>query len=110
MGLFILKKIGGTNNFSVQFIKIVSLYKKIGHNINVLQQTACLVVKPIAVDNFASLFNYTPAGRILDSMMHLLLGQPGFNCLISFALVFSCMYIWVIIFVLHPFCIFIHMY
>ena len=39
-----LKKIVGSNNFSAQFIKIISHYKKIGCNINVLQQTACLVV------------------------------------------------------------------
>ena len=43
-----LKKIVGSNNFSTQFIKIISHYKKIGYNINVLQQTACLVVNPIA--------------------------------------------------------------
>ena len=34
------KKIDGCNNFSAQFIKINSHYKKIGYNINVLQQTA----------------------------------------------------------------------
>ena len=48
-----LKKIVGPNNFSAQFIKIISHFKKIGYNINVLQQTACLVVNPIAVGNFA---------------------------------------------------------
>ena len=41
-----LKKIVGFNNFSAQFIKIISHYKKIGYSINVLQQTACLVVNP----------------------------------------------------------------
>ena len=46
-----LKKI--SNNFSAQFIKIISHYKKIGYNINVLQQTTCLVVNPITVGNFA---------------------------------------------------------
>ena len=35
-----LKKIVGSNNFSAQFIKIISHYKKIGYNINVLQHTA----------------------------------------------------------------------
>ena len=44
-----MKRIVGSNIFSVQFIKIVSHYKKIGFNINVLQQTACLVVNPKAV-------------------------------------------------------------
>ena len=32
-----LKKIVGSNNFSAQFIKIISHYKKIGYNINALQ-------------------------------------------------------------------------
>ena len=32
-----LKRIVGSNNFSAQFIKIISHYKKIGYNINVLQ-------------------------------------------------------------------------
>ena len=64
-----LKKIVGSSNFSAQFIKIISHYKKIGYNINVLQQTACLVVNPITVGNFAFLFNCTPVGRTSDSMM-----------------------------------------
>ena len=58
-----LKKIDGSNNFSAQFIKIISHYKKIGYNINVLQQTAYFVVNPITVGNFAFLFNCTPVGR-----------------------------------------------
>ena len=48
---------------------VISHYKKIGYNINVLQQTACLVVNPITVGNFAFLFNCTPVGRTSDSMM-----------------------------------------
>ena len=48
-----LKKIVCSHNFSAQFIKIISHYKKICYNINVLQQTACLVVNPITVGNFA---------------------------------------------------------
>ena len=64
-----LKKIVGSNNFSAQFIKIISHYKKIGYNINVLQQTSCLVVNQIMVGNFAFLFNCTPVGRTSDSMM-----------------------------------------
>ena len=63
-----LKKIVGSNNFSAQFIRTISHYKKIGYNINVLQQTACLVVNPITVGNFTLLFNCTPVGRTSDSM------------------------------------------
>ena len=63
-----LKKIVGSNNFSAQFIEIISHYKKIGYNTNVLQQTTCLVINPITVGNFAFLFNCTPVGRTSDSM------------------------------------------
>ena len=64
-----LGKIVGSDNFSAQFVGIISHYKKIGYNINVLQQTACLVVNPITVGNFAFLFNCTLVGRTSDSMM-----------------------------------------
>ena len=42
----------------------ISHHKKIGYNINVLQQTACLVVSQITVGNF----NCTLVGRTSDSM------------------------------------------
>ena len=64
-----LNRIVGYNNFSAQLINIISHYKKIGYNINVLQQTACLVVNPIRVGNFAFLFNCTPVGRTSDSLI-----------------------------------------
>ena len=60
--------IAGSKNFSGQFIKTLSHYKKIGYGIHVLEQTACLVVNPTTVGNFAFLFNCTPAGRTSDSM------------------------------------------
>ena len=47
---------------------IISHYKKFGFNINILQQTVCLVVNPITVGSFAFLLNCTPIGRISDSM------------------------------------------
>ena len=40
--MYKLKKIVGSNNFSMQFIQIISHYKKIGFNINLFQQTAYL--------------------------------------------------------------------
>ena len=64
-----LKKIVGSKRFSAQFIKVISHYKNIGYNVNVLQQTAWLVVTPITVGNFAFLFNCMPVGRTSDSMM-----------------------------------------
>ena len=63
-----LKKIVDSYNFSAQFIKIISHYKKIGYNINVLQQTVCLVVNPIKVGNFAFLFNCIVGVKTSDSM------------------------------------------
>ena len=68
--VFKLKKIVGSYNFSAQLIKIISHYKKIGYNINVLQQTACLVVNPITVDNFAFLFNCTPFACFFPSCVY----------------------------------------
>ena len=52
--MYKLKMIVDSNNFSAQFIKIISHYKKNGYNINALQQTAGFVVNPITVGNFAS--------------------------------------------------------
>ena len=36
---------------------------------NDMQQTACLVVNPVTVDNFAALFIWTLAGLAWDLMM-----------------------------------------
>ena len=53
-------------DFPYHFKKIVVRYKKIGYNINVMRQTACLVVNPIKVNRFAYLFNCTTVGRTSD--------------------------------------------
>ena len=63
------KKIVGRADFSDQFKKIIVRYKRIGYNINIMRQSACLVFYPITVNNFAYLFNCTPVGRASDSMM-----------------------------------------
>ena len=49
--------------------KIITRYKRIGYNLNVMRQSACLVFNPIMVDNYAAFFNCTPVGRASDSMM-----------------------------------------
>ena len=54
---------------SDQFRKIIILHKCIGYNLNVIRQSACLVIKPITVDNFAALFNCTPVDRASDSLI-----------------------------------------
>ena len=62
------RKIIGKNDFPYHFKKIIVRYKKIGYNVDVLQQTACLVVNPIKVNSFAYLFNCTTVGRASDIM------------------------------------------
>ena len=44
-------------------------YKRIGYNLNVMRQSACLVFNLITVDGYAALFNCMPVDRALDSMM-----------------------------------------
>ena len=63
------KKIRGMTDFSDQFRKIIMCYKRIGYNLNVMRQSACLVINPITVDSYAALFNCTPVDRASDSMM-----------------------------------------
>ena len=63
--VYTFKKTVGRNDFSDQFRKIIIRYKRIGYNMNVMRQTACWVVNPITVNNFADLFNCTPASDLM---------------------------------------------
>ena len=59
-------------DFSDQFRKIIiryKRYKRIGYNLNVMRQSACLVINPIKVDGYAALFNRTPVDQASDSTM-----------------------------------------
>ena len=74
-------------DFSDQFRKFIMRYKRIGYNLNVMRQSACLVINPITVDGYAKLFNCTPVDRASDSMMaptisysFLLVGTGSFVC------------------------------
>ena len=53
--VYTFRKIIGKNDFPSHFKK--DNYKKIGFNIDVLRQTAYLVINPIKVNNFAYLFD-----------------------------------------------------
>ena len=44
---------------------------------NIMQQTACLVVNPIMVYNYGFLFNCMMVGQALDSMMAILIVCDG---------------------------------
>ena len=60
------RKIIGKNDFPYHFKKIIVCYKKIGYDIDVLRQTACLVVNLMKVNSFAYLFNCSTIGRDSD--------------------------------------------
>ena len=64
-----LKKYIGRNDFSFRFRKIITRYRRIGYNLNVMRQSACLVFNTIMVDNYAAFFNCAFVGRASDSMM-----------------------------------------
>ena len=51
------QKIIGRTDFSDQFRKIIMRHKRIGCDLNVMRQSACLIINPVTVDNFATLFN-----------------------------------------------------
>ena len=59
----------GMTDFSYQYRKIIMRCKRIGYNLNVMRQSACLVINPIKVDGYAALFNCTPVDRVSDSIM-----------------------------------------
>ena len=63
------KKIMDRTDFADQFRKIIIRHKRIGYDLNVMPESACLVINPITVDNFAALFNCTPVNRASDFMM-----------------------------------------
>ena len=61
------KRIVRKPNFNDQFKKIVKRYI-IGYNLDIMRQSACLVLKPITVYGYGFLFNCTTVGQASDSM------------------------------------------
>ena len=53
----------GRTDFSDQFRKLIIRHRRIGFDLNVMRQTACLVVNPITVGNFAALIAHRCIGR-----------------------------------------------
>ena len=62
------KRIVGEPIFSDQFKKIIKRYIRVGYNLDIMRQSACLVLNPITVYSYGFLFNYTTVGQALDSM------------------------------------------
>ena len=51
------KKIIGNSNFSKLFKRIVNRFKRAGYSLDIMRQTACLVLNPIMVEGYAALFS-----------------------------------------------------
>ena len=62
------KRIVEKPNFSDQFKKIVKRYIRVGYNLDIIRQSACLVLNPITVYGYGFLFNCTTVGQASDSM------------------------------------------
>ena len=56
----------GKPNFSDQFKKIIQSYKRVENNIEIMRQSACLVVDPITVDSYGFRFNCRNGGSGLQ--------------------------------------------
>ena len=56
-------------DFSDQFRKNIMRFKRIGYNLNIMRQSAWLVIIPNTVDGYVALFNCTPVDQVSDSMM-----------------------------------------
>ena len=62
------KQIVGKPNFSDQFKKIVKRYIRVGYNLDIMRQSACLILNPITVYRYGFLFNCTAVCKTSDSM------------------------------------------
>ena len=58
----------GKPNFSDQFKKIIKRYKRVGYKMDIMRQSACLVVNQITVYSYGFLFNCTTVGQVSDSI------------------------------------------
>ena len=63
-----IREIVGKLNFSEQFRNLINRYNIIKYDLDIMRQTACLVINQITVDSYALLFNCTVAVRASDSM------------------------------------------
>ena len=75
----------GKSNFSQKFRKLINHYKRIGYSLDIMRQTACLVINRIIFYGYASLFNRTTGVRASDSMTASLTSGLGLDDL-SFGL------------------------
>ena len=62
------KRIVGKSKFSDQLKKIEKRYIRVGYNLDVMRQSACLVLNPITVYSHGFLFHCTTVRQTSDSM------------------------------------------
>ena len=62
------KRIAGKPNFSDQFKNIVKHYIRVGYNLDIMRQSACLVLNPITVYSYGFLFSCTTVNQGSDSL------------------------------------------
>ena len=60
------KRIDGKSNVNVQFKKIIKRYKRVGYNMDIMRQFACLVLNPTMVNSYGFLFNCTTVGQAFE--------------------------------------------
>ena len=63
-----LKELFGKSSFSGQFKRIIKHYKRVGYNMDIIRQSACLVVDPITVYSCGFLFDSTMFGKASNLM------------------------------------------
>ena len=74
------KRVVGKPSFNDQFKKIIKRYKRVGYNMDIMRQSACLVVNPITVYSYGFHLNCTTVDQASDSMMAL---TKSFNPLVG---------------------------
>ena len=65
------RKIIGNPNFYDFFKRIVNHLKKVGHKLDIMLQTACLVFNTVMVKGYAALLSCTPVVQASDTMVAL---------------------------------------
>ena len=70
--VYTFKRNVGKSYFSDQSKKIVKRYIRVGYNLDIMRQSACLVLNPITVYSYGFLFNCTTVGQASDSLTALM--------------------------------------
>ena len=65
------KRIVRKSNFSDQFKKIVKRYIRVGYNLDIMRQSACLVLNSITVYSYGFLFNCNTFERDTEMSLRL---------------------------------------